>query len=46
MAARTRAKRTEKRSLGQRLRGVALFEQLGPGLITGAVQVRVTKVSN
>jgi NRAMP (natural resistance-associated macrophage protein)-like metal ion transporter len=36
MAAKTRAKRTEKRSLGQRLRGVALFEQLGPGLITGA----------
>ncbi len=36
MAARTRAKRPEKRSLGQRLRGVALFEQLGPGLITGA----------
>jgi Mn2+/Fe2+ NRAMP family transporter len=36
MAAKTRAKRTDKRSLGQRLRGVALFEQLGPGLITGA----------
>jgi Mn2+/Fe2+ NRAMP family transporter len=36
MAAKKRAKRTETRTLGQRLRGVALFEQLGPGLITGA----------
>ncbi|HEY4942594.1 MAG TPA: divalent metal cation transporter [Rhizomicrobium sp.] len=36
MAAKTRTARTARRSLAQRLRGVALFEQLGPGLITGA----------
>ncbi|HEY0302444.1 MAG TPA: divalent metal cation transporter, partial [Rhizomicrobium sp.] len=36
MATKTRAGRGTRRSLAQRLRSVALFEQLGPGLITGA----------
>src|SRR5215469_10467924 len=36
MTPKTPSRREDRPSLGRRLRSVALFEQLGPGLITGA----------
>src|SRR5215469_15425196 len=36
MTPKTPSRREDRPSLGRRLRSVALFEQLGPGIITGA----------